>query len=63
MGISDVSPSANMKKMKFDILSAGYKKVCDVLPHKLMSRHNHLPPYFFHETRLKMLLENTNKAR
>jgi hypothetical protein len=27
MGISDVSPSSSMKKMKFDILSAGYKKV------------------------------------
>jgi DNA-directed RNA polymerase III subunit RPC1 len=27
MGISDVSPSPKLKKMKFDILSAGYRKV------------------------------------
>ena len=27
MGISDVSPSAKLRKMKFDILSTGYKKV------------------------------------
>ena len=30
IGISDVSPSPKLKKMKFDILSAGYKKVSAV---------------------------------
>ena len=28
IGISDVSPSPKLKKVKFDILSEGYKKVC-----------------------------------
>lgn len=31
IGISDVSPSAKLKKMKFDILSAGYKKAEDAI--------------------------------
>ena len=33
IGISDVSPSARLKKMKYDILSTGYQKVSELAKH------------------------------
>ena len=62
MGISDVSPSPKLKKMKFDILSAGYRKVRAEIPHSFKRNAAISPLSCLFVNRPKKLLRNMRKV-